>query len=97
MRVPDAPAADYDAWQAWMMGPVLRALGDCATRHRKTVEAWPASGGLRRDSRCLSAINECLGARAHICHISICILVVASKLVSIVRRRPYAFAIDFLY
>lgn len=40
--VPDAPAApDYDAWQDWVMGPVLGALGDCAARHRKTVEAWP--------------------------------------------------------
>lgn len=41
-EVPDVPvAADYDAWQAWVMGPVLGALGDCAARHRKTVGAWP--------------------------------------------------------
>ncbi|WP_416046732.1 hypothetical protein [Cupriavidus basilensis] len=40
--VPDAPAvADYDAWQEWVMGPVLGALGDCAARHWATVEAWP--------------------------------------------------------
>jgi len=40
--VPDAPAlADYDVWLAWVAGPVLGALGDCAARHRKTVQAWP--------------------------------------------------------
>jgi len=39
--VPDAPAtADYDVWQDWMV-TVLASLGDCAARHRKTVEAWP--------------------------------------------------------
>jgi len=40
--VPDAPpAADYDVWQDWMV-TVLAALGDCAARHRKTVDAWPS-------------------------------------------------------
>ncbi|WP_428852759.1 hypothetical protein [Imbroritus primus] len=39
--VPDAPeAADYDVWQDWI-AKVLGALGDCAARHRKVVEAWP--------------------------------------------------------
>lgn len=33
--------ADYDAWQEWVMGDVLKALGECAAKHRKTVEAWP--------------------------------------------------------
>lgn len=37
--------ADYDAWQEWVMGPVLGAVlgaqGDCTARHRATVEAWP--------------------------------------------------------
>lgn len=42
-RIPDAPAsADYDAWQEWVMADVLKALGECAAKHRKTVEAWPA-------------------------------------------------------
>ena len=41
-RIPDAPAAaDYDAWQEWVMGDVLKALGECAAKHRKIVEAWP--------------------------------------------------------
>jgi len=40
-EVPDAPAAaDYDVWQDWMV-MVLGVLGDCATKHRKIVEAWP--------------------------------------------------------
>ncbi|WP_255650646.1 hypothetical protein [Cupriavidus sp. DB3] len=39
--MPDAPTVkDYDVWQDWMV-TVLGALGDCAARHRKTVEAWP--------------------------------------------------------
>lgn len=41
-RIPDAPAApDYDAWQERVMREVLGALGECAAKHRKTVEAWP--------------------------------------------------------
>lgn len=41
-RVPDAPAAaDYDVRQEWVMGDVLGALGECAARHGKVVEAWP--------------------------------------------------------
>ncbi|MNY50060.1 hypothetical protein D3C86_1855370 [compost metagenome] len=40
--VPDAPAvADYDLWQDWVMKDLLGAMGECAARHRKTVEAWP--------------------------------------------------------
>lgn len=39
--VPDAPTvASYDVWQEWIT-VVLASLGDCAARHRKTVEAWP--------------------------------------------------------
>lgn len=42
-RIPDAPdVADYDIWQNWAMKDVLGALGECAAKHRKTVEAWPS-------------------------------------------------------
>ncbi|WP_147384077.1 hypothetical protein [Noviherbaspirillum sedimenti] len=34
-------ALDYDVWQEWIVGTVLRAYGECAARHRKTVDAWP--------------------------------------------------------
>lgn len=41
-EIPAAPAAaDYDAWQAWIEGPMIRAFSDCAIRHRETVAAWP--------------------------------------------------------
>jgi hypothetical protein len=40
--IPDAPTSkDYDVWQTWVEEQVLAALGDCAIRHKKTVEAWP--------------------------------------------------------
>lgn len=35
------PQADYDAWLNWLLDDVLPAYGECASRHRKTVEAWP--------------------------------------------------------
>lgn len=31
---------DFDVWQEWMNG-VLRDYGDCAARHRATVNSWP--------------------------------------------------------
>lgn len=34
-------SSDYDVWQAWVQDEVLREYGDCAAKHRKTVEAWP--------------------------------------------------------
>jgi hypothetical protein len=33
--------ADYDVWQEWMQDVVLRAYGDCASRHAATVKSWP--------------------------------------------------------
>ena len=40
--IPSAPdKLDYDVWQLWVENELLRALGDCAIRHNKTVEAWP--------------------------------------------------------
>jgi hypothetical protein len=32
---------DYDEWQNWVQDVLLRAYGECAARHRMTVEAWP--------------------------------------------------------
>src|SRR3569623_947380 len=37
---PDKPD-DYDAWLTWMVDVVLPNYGDCAIRHRRTIEAWP--------------------------------------------------------
>lgn len=39
--LPDPPAGDYDAWQAWVQDQVLVAYGECAAKHRETVKAWP--------------------------------------------------------
>lgn len=40
--LPAGPALpDYDEWQAWVEGPLMRAFADCAIRHRETVAAWP--------------------------------------------------------
>lgn len=41
----DAPAGDYDAWLGWMTGTVLPTYADCASRHHRTVEAWPKPTG----------------------------------------------------
>lgn len=32
---------DYDVWLEWIVNDVLRAYGDCASRHAATVNAWP--------------------------------------------------------
>jgi len=42
-ELPDPPQdpADYDEWQIWLQDNVLVAYGECAARHRATVEAWP--------------------------------------------------------
>jgi len=39
-QIPDPPAGDYDAWQAWVQDRVLVAYGVCAARHRETVGAY---------------------------------------------------------
>jgi hypothetical protein len=40
--VPDVPGvANYDVWQEWVVKDLLGALGECAAKHMKTVEAWP--------------------------------------------------------
>jgi hypothetical protein len=40
----EVPARDdFDALLAWVTGDVLPKYGDCAIRHRQTVEAWPKS------------------------------------------------------
>ncbi|MGF6275570.1 hypothetical protein ABIB38_003969 [Massilia sp. UYP11] len=33
-------ADDYDAWQAWAID-LLHQYAECASRHAKTVQAWP--------------------------------------------------------
>lgn len=38
--LPEPPAGDYDAWQAWIQDHVLVAYGTCAARHRETVGAY---------------------------------------------------------
>lgn len=35
-------AADYDAWQTWVI-ELLRQYSECAARHAKTVQAWPTN------------------------------------------------------
>lgn len=39
-QLPEPPAGDYDAWQAWVQDQVLVAYGVCAARHRETVGAY---------------------------------------------------------
>lgn len=34
-------AADFDVWLDWVVSDVLRAYGECASRHKAVVEAWP--------------------------------------------------------
>lgn len=34
-------AADFDVWLDWVISDVLRAYGECASRHKAVVEAWP--------------------------------------------------------
>jgi len=34
-------AADYDAWESWVTGTLLRAYADCAAKHDAIVAAWP--------------------------------------------------------
>lgn len=38
-RLPGPPEGDYDALVNWMV-EVTGMYGDCAGRHKKTVEAW---------------------------------------------------------
>lgn len=35
------PDGDYDALQGWVQDEVLPKYGDCASRHHRTVIAWP--------------------------------------------------------
>jgi hypothetical protein len=41
------PASDYDAWLEWAVEHVA-AYGQCAARHRLTVEAWNEQRGVRQ-------------------------------------------------
>jgi hypothetical protein len=44
-QLAEVPARDdFDALLAWVTGDVLPKYGDCAIRHRQTVEAWPKAG-----------------------------------------------------
>ncbi len=39
LTAPDA--LDFDVWMTWVQDEVLRAYGECAIRHRRTIDAWP--------------------------------------------------------
>jgi len=41
MEIKEPIKDDYDVWQEWVQSVVLRAYGECAAKHAKTVKAWP--------------------------------------------------------